>query len=51
MEGLSLSLNQPFGINMNISYETLMNATLYELIHFLDIRDKYLEKLRLEERK
>ncbi|WP_308008632.1 hypothetical protein [uncultured Fusobacterium sp.] len=44
VEKLALCLNQPLGINMNISYETLMNSSLEELFHFIKIVEKYGEK-------
>lgn len=50
IEGLSLSLNQQ-ELNLNISYETLLNSTLAEINHFLDIRDKYLKILNERNKK
>lgn len=43
---LALSLNQPFGLNMNIGYHTLFNTNIFELENFIKIIEKFDEEAK-----
>jgi len=40
-----MNLNDPWGVNMNISYETLMNSTLGRLEELTEIYEQRVEEL------
>lgn len=45
MDFLALNLNDTLGVNMNISYDTLMNTTIGRLEELVGIYEKRVDEL------